>query len=180
MSSKYLITEAIKPMKESAITLAENRMKAVIDKTLEGLQATNWDRKLYAPLSKSFNISKTQYRQEREKYYFVQRITKSLKPCLSPNEPDFCEISQEGIAKLMKDAKEEAGFTFEKFTCKLSQKIGENVVSVKAYAKEELWTESLITVTDETGTVSTWKTKQIVNCSVYGKLFFQWPTRVVK
>ena len=43
-----------------------------------------------------------------------------------------------------------------------------------------MWGYSVLTVTKEDGSVERWKTQQIMNISVLGLLFAQWPSRKMK
>lgn len=68
--------------------------------------------------------------------------------------------------------------SFDSFVLKLDGKVG-------AHTAAELiagatWDYSILRVTMADGTVQKWKTQSIVNCSVLGTLFNQWPTRLIK
>ena len=62
------------------------------------------------------------------------------------------------------------------YVAKLTEKVG---ACDAAAVTGELWQESLLVVR-KGETVERWKTQQILNFSVYGKAFNQWPTRKVK
>ncbi len=64
------------------------------------------------------------------------------------------------------------------FICKLVAKVGE--VTEASIAGNHIWGESYLTVTTIAGAKQTWKTQQIVNVSVLGNYFNQWPTRLMK
>lgn len=70
-----------------------------------------------------------------------------------------------------------ASFEFTQYVAKLTGKIGETTAaSINA---SPLWNGSILTITKPDGSVETWKTTMIINCSSLGKLFNQWPTRRV-
>jgi adenosyl cobinamide kinase/adenosyl cobinamide phosphate guanylyltransferase len=57
----------------------------------------------------------------------------------------------------------------------LAGKIGKE--AVRAVTNGNIWDYAYLTVTCADGEVQSWRTNCILNCSVYGKLFNQWPTR---
>jgi hypothetical protein len=67
---------------------------------------------------------------------------------------------------------------FDAFVLKLDGKVGAHAAAV--LVSGATWTYSILRVTLADGTVQDWKTQRITNCSVLGKLFNQWPTRIVK
>jgi hypothetical protein len=68
--------------------------------------------------------------------------------------------------------------SFDAFVLKLDGKVGAHAAAV--LVSGATWTYSILRVTLADGTVQDWKTQRITNCSVLGKLFNQWPTRIVK
>ena len=58
---------------------------------------------------------------------------------------------------------------------KMTQKIGKKVIDAVMVGSP--WVNSTIKITDEKGEVEVWNTKMIINHSVYGKPFNQFPTR---
>jgi hypothetical protein len=85
-------------------------------------------------------------------------------------------VNEAGIARLVADAEAQAGASFDGYVAKLTEKVGEcDSAAVVGY----LWQYSHLTV-NKGAVVEVWKTQQIVNVSVLGTLFNQWPTRKVK
>ena len=80
-------------------------------------------------------------------------------------------------AKLRAEARAEANLCFDAYLYKLAGKIGTPILA--ATMTGGLWNGSTLTVTLESGDIQVWTTKRILNVSVYGKLFNQWPTRRV-
>jgi hypothetical protein len=64
------------------------------------------------------------------------------------------------------------------FIQKLEGKVGAHTAA--ALDGSHVWGFSILTVTKADGTVEKWKTEQIINVSVLGKVFNQWPSRKVK
>jgi hypothetical protein len=67
---------------------------------------------------------------------------------------------------------------FDAFVLKLDGKVGAHTAA--ALVSGATWAYSLLRVTLADGAVQDWKTQRITNCSSLGKLFNQWPTRLVK
>jgi hypothetical protein len=87
--------------------------------------------------------------------------------------------AEEFAASEVEDAVYHARAQFLAFAWKLEIKVG----AVTAAALETVrgvWGESYLRVTTAAGVAQCWKTQTIVNRSVLGKLFFQFPTRIVK
>lgn len=104
----------------------------------------------------------------KEKYYYYR-----------DNEPKIVKIEEEKIAHKVIRAQEFAALDFESFVYKLVEKLGDHE-SAELSQIQGLWTHSMLTVTKKDGTVQRWETKRIINMSCLGKLFFQWPTRLLK
>lgn len=80
-------------------------------------------------------------------------------------------------SKRRKDAVASANACFDSFVCKMLKKIGVDIIS--ATFTGIIWDGCTLTVQCADGTTQVWNTKCILNQSVYGKLFNQWPTRRV-
>ena len=82
------------------------------------------------------------------------------------------------------EAKRQATEEFLSFAAKLTGKVDEaadgvKVASVVAEAQNGVWEWSTTTVTLESGATQVWHTQSIINYSILGKAFNQWPTRLV-
>lgn len=73
------------------------------------------------------------------------------------------------------DAVRESQTSFDSYVGKLAGKIGKVVVSATLCG--DPWTGSILTVTDSNGVTEKWATRIIINVSIHGKLFNQFPTR---
>lgn len=71
-------------------------------------------------------------------------------------------------------ARTEAKASFDAYVAKLAKKITSRITAARLAGP--LWTGSTLSVDTEEGP-QVWLTQIIVNCSVYRKLFNQWPTR---
>jgi len=95
------------------------------------------------------------------------------------SEKRMVKIDADKIAQYVVRAQEEAALDFESFVYKLVDKVGPHK-GADLSPMQGVWTHSLLSVTKKDGTVQKWETKRIINRSCLGKLFFQWPTRLMK
>lgn len=178
------IAKAVEPVRAEAIARATKEAFAVIAKVEAALAAAGGDREVLAPYPSSWNCDKRTWNIKKGYYTLVHVLTeRDIKPgewagCRSPKDPDPARMSPEGCAKFVKQAQEDASAQYDAFIAKLEAKIGETTAAV--LKGEHVWGHSILTVTKADGTTENWKTQMIVNVSVLGNLFNQWPTRKVK
>jgi hypothetical protein len=176
----HKIARAVEPMKAVAQRDAVDKISKKIERTIDELAEMNWDRGAYAPYPSS-KLPRVKFLPLLDKYNFVRRITEGLVPSRSHREPDYCKVKPMGIELVLQATKKDAGFLFEAFVCKLAKKVGAGVLDISAEATDGgLWYNSSLFVRVSEDVTETWKTTMIINCSVYGKLFLQWPTRKAK
>ena len=182
MSNLEKIQKAIEPMRTAAMDKAEAMCRDRIEKAWKELEEANWDLKTAAPFPSSLKDSREDYRRKSEKHYFMQKITSPVKSCLNMHEPDYRTKNEDGAKSLIAQVRRDASFAFDKYVLKLGKKVGEEkpFAVVTVTSENDLWFNSLLKLTEQNGEFETWKTRTIVNCSIYGKFFFQWPTRKVK
>ena len=129
----------------------------------------------------SSRLPRVEFKAQLNRYYFLQEITKPVKCVTMPKEPVYCRPDEKRIARAIEKARVLAGETFDAYAYKLTQKVGTDVVAADAESLgNDLWLTSRLQAYHSDGTFTTWNTKTIVNCSVYGKLFLQFPTRKAK
>lgn len=139
-----------------------------------GLAAVGMDAGIYAPYPNG-RMGKTEYRQVLAKYSRVRRYFQGVKGCRSSHEPEIVVEKPDVEAKLRLAAKQEADALVDSYLHKLAGKIGKEISS--ATTNGNIWDYATLVVTCCDGEVQTWRTNCILNQSVYGKLFNQWPTR---
>lgn len=110
-----------------------------------------WDRKL---------------RAQRDAEASMQSLAKKL------TTPD-------GAGRFVADEIEDARHQFIAYAFKLDSKVGA-VTAAELETVRGVWGESYMHVTYPNGDRDTWKTQTIVNRSVLGKRFLQFPTRLMK
>ena len=89
--------------------------------------------------------------------------------------PSGYRVCEDMILRFIASYRRAAHAEVDSFVVKLAHKIGKPVTSVKILGS--LWEQSFLTVVTEDGETQKWTTRCILNCSVLGKLFSQWPTR---
>lgn len=178
------IAKAVEPVRAEAIARAAKEALAVIAKVEKELAEAGGDRQVYAPYPNSLREDKRSFTMKRSKYTLVRLLTERdfpegvYQPSRSSNSPDPARMSPEGCECFVEMAKVDASAQYDAFIAKLETKIGE--VTSAILTGEHVWGHSILTVTKADGTSEKWKTQMIVNVSVLGNLFNQWPSRKVK
>jgi hypothetical protein len=178
------IAKAVEPVRVEAIARATKEAFAVIAKVEKALEAAGGDRKVLAPFPNSFNCDKRTWNIKKSYYTLVHSLTeRNIKEgewagSLSPKDPDPARMSPKQCAKFVKQAQENASAQYDAFIAKLEGKVGETTSAT--LSGEHVWGHSILTVTKADGSVERWKTQMIVNVSVLGNMFNQWPSRKVK
>lgn len=174
------VGKAVEPLLKDAVQAAEQDAKAYVERMLPLLEAVGGDINKLAPYPKG-NVSQEEYKKAMSKRTFFTIVTKPKEgePCsYHPNAPQYREPCAEGVAHFIDQDKKAAAFNYEDFQFKLVKKVGDCLTA--ALDGNHVWDFSILTVKKEGGVVEKWKTQSIVNRSVYGKFFNQYPSRVVK
>lgn len=127
------------------------------------------------------NMSREQYRKDEARFKYFRKITTTdeTKPrSLSMRDPDFVVLKPEVREEIKAQATRAANEDFDGYLGKLSAKIGAEIKT--ATLAGALWDGSILKVEISDGSTQYWSTRCIINQSVYGKLFNQWPTRLQK
>ena len=107
----------------------------------------------------------------------MSSVSKHTKASTRYGDPVIVVRCEEAINRVVAQAREAAGASFDAYVIKMVTKIGG--VDSASVAGYHLWNGSVLTVT-KGDVVERWHTQQIVNCSSLGTLFNQWPTRLMK
>lgn len=172
------IKESVLPLKQAAEDRARTAITADIDATLADLAAVGNDVNVFAPYPLS-GIGRKEYAIRLARRQFVESITASVKCSLKPNEPYIRVPSVEGRERAINNTVEAATAAYDAYVAKLEGKIGA-VVDANLSTVGNLWYDSKLTVVKLDGSTETWSTKCILNTSSLGKVFNQWPTRLLK
>lgn len=171
------VTIAVEPARQESIEAAVAYASRLVARWTERLEAAGWDLEVAAPYPRS-GMNKAQYTQAKALYTNLRRITKStLTYCRRPHAPDPCVLSEQGIARFVQDCRDAASAQYDMFIVKMCKKIGE--CDSAELSGSHVWGYSFLTV-KKGETVERWKTQQIINVSVLGTPFNQWPSRLVK
>jgi len=174
------IALAVEPLRQLAIERAEEAAHKMIERATAELEAAGNDLKVVAPYPSS-NLSTAEYRKQLAKYQFFVSITTSRDPIaasMTRYSTNLIDISPELVERFIQRSRENASFEYEAFVTKLVAKVGE--VKTAKLEGDSVWQYSYLTVTKQDGSKECWKTQMILNQSIYGKLFNQFPTRKMK
>lgn len=171
------IEQAVEPLKQQAIDLAEQQAEKTIAIVSKELAAANNDLQICAPYPKAW--ATTNYHVAVAKYRTFRMLATTRKGSHYVNEPVLADMDSEKIAQFIKDAKEQAAESFNAYVAKLNAKIGP-VQAARLSETQALWSYSFLHVVLPSGETQIWKTQIICNVSKLGKVFNQFPTRKVK
>ncbi len=173
------IETAILPMKAQAIERAEKDARAYANRLLAKLEAGGWNLDIVAPRGNSFKDGHTEYKTKQAKRAAFFAVTETAPDTsMKPNQPHIVKASPKRIEAFVETSKADAAVQYDAFVAKLNAKIGETTDA--KLDGSHVWGYSILTVTLPTGETQRWKTQQIVNVSVLGNLYNQWPSRKVK
>lgn len=190
------IKEAVEPRRAAALKHAEEHAAKFVEARRAELEAAGWDLNKVAPEPSSNQIRKT-YMVAKNRRAMFSRLTVDANPKAENaveehrlsmlrrrnHAVDLVAFSEEGAARFILNAKEMADAEFSSYISKLTAKVAAASESPSVKAELDggaLWSYSYLTVERADGTKETWKTQMIINVSVLGTLFNQWPTRRVK
>ena len=171
------VAAAVAPLKDEAIARAETDATARIERLYAILEEAGWNLDIVAPRPHG-NMSREQYRTHANRHALFESITTWTQSCRRVNEPEIRKASPEAAARFIENAKITAAAQYDAFVAKLIGKIGD--CEAASLEGSHVWGRSTLTVTKPGGAVERWMTQQIVNVSVLGTLFNQWPSRKMK
>lgn len=174
-----LVEQAVAPLKIAAIEHAREQAVIQADRIYAELIKAEWNLDVAAPRGHSLKDGGYTYRQKNEKRSLFASLTLTVpSKDYRPHAPHFVQASDERRNSFIKEAGENAAFSFDLYSAKLTGKVG--AVVRAAIDGKHLWQGSTLSVTTVDGVDQRWFTQQIVNCSKLGKLFNQFPTRKLK
>lgn len=177
MSTFTVVAAAVEPLRAAAILRAQDYTRDRIAHYKQQLAANGWDVNAVAPRPHS-RMSRSAYAQAGALRAFVTSIVDFVvaPPARTKDAPVIVEASPEREEHMINRAGRDASEDFDVYVNKLADKAGDGVVDA-AITGCSLWEGSLLTVVYADRTTAVWKTQQIINISVLGKMFNQWPTR---
>lgn len=178
VASQEPVGRALHPMKVEAVKSAAQDAQKVVDRVLKDLEAHGWDINAAAPRPDSFREGREEYQRKNSKRQLYSAVTKNLTNSYVRSGPQIVERDEDGIARFISNSEQDAALQYDSFICKMVKKVGE--VSDATIQGEHVWGHSILTVVLPNGSTQRWKTQQIINYSVYGRPYLQWPSRIVK
>jgi hypothetical protein len=171
------VETAIAPLREEAIAKAEIKARELAARVYAQLELADWDLNVAAPRPRA-TMRRQAYKEAASRFNLFCSLTIPAKATRSINEPHIRLKSDEHLHNFVKQAKREAAAQYDAFVAKLTKKIGPTTAAT--LEGSHVWGFSILTVTTAAGATQRWKTQQIVNVSSLGKLFNQWPSRLLK
>jgi hypothetical protein len=170
------IEAAVSPLRTDAVVRAETDATTLANRLLAELEAAGWDLNTVAPRPTTDMSRATykSYQRRRAQFAMVARYAGAA-VLRNRNSPEIYARDDERVAKFVQQCKEAAAASYDAFVAKLSAKIGD--CTSATLSGNHVWGRSTLTVTKPDGATERWHTQQIVNQSVLGLLFNQWPTR---
>jgi len=166
------IEVAVSPLKalgmDNAETAARKIVAAIADKVAEFDGVVG----LFAAYP-SAKMSRSSYRAAERYYKLVRRLVKNI-----PGTAKSA-IDADKVEAFVEEVRVTAGLQFDEYVAKLNLKIGD-VIDARMVYSHGVWSDSTLDVRKCDGSVERWNTKVILNHSVHGLPFNQWPTRKVK
>ena len=182
-----VIAIALEPLREDAVRVARQKAERLTGKVYMHLIVHQWDLNAAYPYpwGGTKRMSIENYNQAKAKRLLAESLTvrdESKRTSLRIGDPYFVVADDNRAKDFMDFNMLEASIQFDNFVAKLSRKVAQlsPVVGAEITEHGDLWQFSILTCTHEDGSVTKWKTKQIINVSKHGKLFNQWPTNQVK
>jgi hypothetical protein len=173
------IEACVLPLKTDAMASAVEAAVDQIARVLAALEAAGWDLNVAAPRGNSLRDRKEDYMRKNAKRNFFASVTKRVETHnYRIDAPSIVEKCVESECRYMAAVAENAAEQYDLFVAKLCKKVGPVVDA--SLTGSHVWGYSLLTVEKADGTAETWQTQQIINQSIYGLLFNQWPTRKLK
>lgn len=181
------VTAALAPTEEILRAEYERQLVVQFDKFVQTLTADGMDANVhyfYPSQRKMSNFyDKKAYRQQLAQHQYAMSHSSSVGSTSSFDGPDLRTVDREAILpKLAAKAAKMAKEALEGFCYKLAGKIdraGTGITDITYHGGKNPWDYSHVIVEAESGR-QTWRTQMIINVSCLGKLFNQWPTRLVK
>lgn len=180
------LAKAVAPLKIQAVANAEIRANEWVEKKLAELAAAGWNINAVAPAPNSLKEGREMYRAKEARRRAYEMITQYEKPEGVYNDQTWLDMSlprivkkhQGGIDRYMQICRKMAAGQYESFVYKMVGKVGDHTAA--ELLDNNVWGYSHLLVKKADGSTEKWRTQTIINVSVYGKQFNQWPSRIVK
>lgn len=167
------VAVAVEPLRAAAVERAKIEGRRIAGAYLAKFAA---DPKLAQYPRGTGSMGKLEYNLVMSTYRIIQSLTTALKDAY--RQEDRTVVADPAKVEIfVNDCGERAEKEYTAFVAKLEIKVG--TCDAAELTGDHVWGYSFLRVTKGSD-VTVWKTQQIVNVSVLGKCFNQWPTRKVK
>jgi hypothetical protein len=161
--------------------------KALVERLAKRIEAGGFDLKNVCPHPDG-RVGRIEYRKAvaiRHTYLSVTSADKArgADRMFRMSDPEYVVMDEQKIARFIEQRLQAARDEFDAFVCKIEGKLAEQGLGQVEDAElegEYVWGHSVLTIRFSGGGVQRWKTKMIVNYSIYDLAFNQWPTRLMK
>jgi hypothetical protein len=175
-----LVAAAVAPLKAAAMNYAAQQATAQVLSI--GTRFAGKDLNEVAP-KPSTKLSRIEYRRMQATRSYILSILSIARDDVvtyRPGEKRVQLLVLDGAkaTRYVADEREAAGLSFDMYVAKLEGKVGQGVTAASV-DNHRLWTGSVLTVT-KGAVIERWHTQQIINYSVLGNAYNQWPTRLLK
>ena len=176
--SNHPVTKAVEPLKAEAVKMATMNARAYIQIVTKTIADHGGDFDKAYPRPDTYDRAyKYKMAIRNEARTMVIRTNKE-NYSLSRPTPYLVAMDAEGCERFVTGEVKQAEASYDAFVCKLVHKVGD--CTSAELDGNRTWSSSIMTVIKPDGSVQRWKTKMIVNRSVLGKFFNQFPTRLMK
>jgi hypothetical protein len=174
------IAKVVEPIKAQVVDAGEAKFRNRVALVKAELEKAGWNMNLVAPYPMGF-LPRREFAQAQNKNLFYSSLTKIDKDkyTVVDRRELYVVWSDEAVEHKVGQVRAATAADFDAYVCKLNTKVGEHTAAALVFETNYLWSNSTIDVSKLDGTVERWNTKTIVNCSVLGLVFNQWPTRKV-
>lgn len=165
---------AVEPLRSATIERVGQEFDAYVARIAERVAKANGDIDVLAPQPNSRTDGRIEYKRKqalRAAYYRICTHTGDYKAPIA--------VDQDKVVEACRAEMDNASAQYDAFIAKLVTKVGDDCTAA-SLAGTHVWGYSFLTVTKADGSTEIWKTQQILNVSVLGNVFNQWPTRLVK
>jgi len=175
------IETAVAPLEALAVEQAEIQARAYVAKIAAALEAAEFKIDDLAPRWSDRRHPWGDYKIMTAKRAAIESVTVSTNPDSYEGrmQPQTRGMSPAKIERFVAQCREDAAASYRAYVAKLIAKIGD-VTEATLVSTAGVWGSSSLKVVTIAGDRQVWNTQQIVNVSVHGKLFNQWPTRQAK
>jgi hypothetical protein len=173
-----LVFAALAPTETRLRNEFKRQLISQTDRVLAMLAEDGWDaeKRFSYPTG---SMSREAYRRAQALYELVHACTTGTKSCRAWKDPDIRVEKPDTFATIAKQAARMARAALEGYCHKLAAKIDDTGIAcgkVEYAGGTDPWGFSHVIINSGE---QRWRTRMIVNVSVYGKPFNQWPTRLI-